>query len=102
MFVFSRIAPCVAGLLPVIGAAIVPSRPVPTRAAVMTELSEGTPVWTVPCPTLPRIVADTSVSPPPAGDDAYRPAHFTVAPIIVTFERSRLAGMTRLGSLYGP
>ena len=44
------------------------------------------------CPTLP---------PPPAGEGAFRPSHFSVAPVIVTVERSRWVVRSRIGGIRG-
>ena len=97
-----RFAPCLAGLWPLVGTAIVQASPSPTRADVASLTMHDAPAFMATCMLGPGEAARPATSPPAVGDDAFRPTHFTVAPVIVAVERSRAAGMTRRGGLYGP
>ena len=87
MAAITKIAPCAAGVWSLVGAAVFTGAPPPGRAQLQSACAMD---------------AQVLVPAPPTGDEFFRPSHFTVASVIVTLERSRSVGLSRLGSLYGP
>ena len=98
--------PCVVGLWSLVGGTVLLSTATPPLRAhgSPSPASIAAALVTVPsaAPAYVGISLPLAISAPPAGEGTYRPSHFTVASVIVTFQRTRFVGLSRLGGLYGP
>lgn len=102
MVATTRITPCAAGVWSLVGAAVFASTPPTGRAQLQSASAIDVQVRTVAPYQAAYEVPPPAAATPPTGGDSFRPSHFTVASVIVTLERSRSIGLSRLGGLYGP
>ena len=102
MAAITKIAPCAAGVWSLVGAAVFTGAPPPGRAQLQSACAMDAQVRAVAPYQAAYEVPPPAAAAPPTGDEFFRPSHFTVASVIVTLERSRSVGLSRLGSLYGP